>query len=292
LPQYSIPEVLLLASSEQLFSLLLSCLPRDKTLYTSIPEWGILMALVYAHHIISGDPNMKLTPIIVGIFAMQLCFATQAVEFQDIERASLHNNRSALTALVAELSDSDNGYVTAYLQFRQAIAAQVDGETAIATKALKRCVSQIEEEISAYGESAESLALLSNCYGILISITPIKGVVLGPKADRAMAKAMNLDPGNPRALMIQGIAKLNTPGLFGGSTEEANTLLSEAIKEFSTDVAVAPYNWGHAEVYVWHAQAQHALGNLNGAIEDLEQALVVEPDYKWAQVLRQQWSAE
>jgi hypothetical protein len=34
------------------------------------------------------------------------------------------------------------------------------------------------------------------------------------------------------------------------------------------------------------------LGNLNGAIEDLEQALVVEPDYKWAQVLRQQWSAE
>ena len=234
---------------------------------------------------------MKHTQIAIGILAIVLPLGAQAIEFQDIERASFRNDRSALTALENKLTRTDGEYVRAYLKFRQAIAAKVDGDADAAKKALEHCANLLEKEMGADGENVESLALLANCYGMVISISPIKGPVLGPKSDRAMEKAMELDADNPRALLIDGIAKLNTPGLFGGSNEKAEVQLNAAIKAFSVEDAIDPYNWGHAEAYLWRALARQALDNSKEAIEDLDQALVVEPEYKWARVLRQQWSA-
>lgn len=54
----------------------------------------------------------------------------------------------------------------------------------------------------------------------------------GPMAEQALEKAKSLDPGNPRATLLEAQDKLFTPEQFGGSKTEARRLLEEAIKKF------------------------------------------------------------
>ena len=71
----------------------------------------------------------------------------------------------------------------------------------------------------------------------------------GKTADEALNKAKELNPNNPRALMLDGQDFYYKPALFGGSKDKAKVLFDKADEQFKAakpETAISP-NWGQAE---------------------------------------------
>ncbi len=68
----------------------------------------------------------------------------------------------------------------------------------------------------------------------------------GPEATEALAKAKELNPENPRTLLLEGQDKFYTPEQYGGSKTEAKALFEAAIKKyesFKPESSISP-QWG------------------------------------------------
>ncbi len=129
---------------------------------------------------------------------------------------------------------------------------------------------------------AEGWALLGNCYGMKAT-GMISGMRYGPKSERAIEKALNLAPENPRINLIYGISLFYKPGIFGGSNEKAmNTFRQTAdlFKEYKNEDQLSP-GWGEAENYAWLAQTYLKKEDFQQARAAYKKALSIEPDYYW-----------
>ncbi|BDD09340.1 hypothetical protein FUAX_17720 [Fulvitalea axinellae] len=77
-----------------------------------------------------------------------------------------------------------------------------------------------------YPDNSEIMALQGFLYQAKLSIKPAsRGMFYGPKAERALEKAIELDENNPRAHYLLGRNLKNTPAFFGGGK-------TKALKEF------------------------------------------------------------
>lgn len=70
----------------------------------------------------------------------------------------------------------------------------------------------------------------------------------GPVAGQQLAQARKADPGNPRALYLDGHIKYQTPAMWGGDKKKAKELFAEALKQFDVKPAsdTAP-QWGRED---------------------------------------------
>ena len=89
-----------------------------------------------------------------------------------------------------------------------------------ASEHLKATVEHLQKATEIDPQAAEAYVLLSSAYGRQIGLNPIKGMVLGRRAQKALKKAAQLAPDNPRVVLCTAIRDFNTPGMFGGSTEK------------------------------------------------------------------------
>ena len=96
---------------------------------------------------------------------------------------------------------------------------------------------------------------------------------------------MELEPGNPRVLLIDAISLLNKPSLFGGDREEALARLDRALDEIAAN-GTGRFSWGKADIYTWRGIAHQREGNTADAVQNFDEALVVVPSYRWAEQLR------
>lgn len=127
---------------------------------------------------------------------------------------------------------------------------------------------------------AETPAVLSAVYGMSIGSNPISGMTLGPKAERAIARALELDPDNPRVWLIHGISALYTPPAFGGGIDKALARFDKSRELFETDAPQPPKPaWGKAEIHVWLGIAHLQKGDRAAAEREFRRAL--EPDFAW-----------
>ena len=70
----------------------------------------------------------------------------------------------------------------------------------------------------------------------------------GPAAGQQLAQARKADPGNPRALYLDGHIKYHTPPIWGGDKKKAKELFAAALKQFDQKPSsgVAP-QWGRED---------------------------------------------
>ncbi|MGB0893181.1 MAG: tetratricopeptide repeat protein [Parashewanella sp.] len=198
-----------------------------------------------------------------------------------IDAASNRLNISALK----ELSQTHTDYEQAYANYRLAIAENLSGNRTQAKASLNDAATTLEN-LNQTQNSAENYALLSAVYGMSIALSPMKGMTLGPKADKAINQAQALAPNNPRVYLVKAIAAFNTPKMFGGSKQKALDFSNKAIDLFSTPCS--HICWGQAEAYTWRGLTKQNEGDIQGAISDWKQALTIEPTYGWAKFLIQQ----
>ena len=212
------------------------------------------------------------------VFSNQL-FAGQA-EIDRVEAAAATLDVQALSQLTTEL----NGYDYALAEYRLAVGANFAEQKSMAITAINNSIEALQALDEETPENAEVKALLAQAYGYKISLKPVTAIINGPRAQSVLNDAEALAPNNPRVLLVKGTTAMFTPALFGGSTEQALSALTDALDAFKTDYA-SGYHWGYAEAYTWKGILEQKNGNLEQAKADWQQALNLNQDYGWAKAL-------
>ncbi|WP_306599977.1 hypothetical protein [Geothrix sp. 21YS21S-2] len=187
----------------------------------------------------------------------------------------------AIRALQGELAASgqDRPYWDACLAY--ALVSQLGAKEPKAMEALlDRTLKALEPR-----RDAESLALAGACLGLKLGFKPMLGMTLSPQASGLFTQALKAAPGNPRALLFQGIHALHTPAFAGGGPEKALPILEAAARAADGEQAPAdPWApcWGRAESRAWLALALHKAGRAGEARANLDKALALDPAYGFA----------
>jgi len=114
--------------------------------------------------------------------------------------------------------------------------------------------------------------------------------VLNTKVDHAGYPFPHLEDGarlirqvnSPRVRLLEGIAAVHKPEMWGGGHQAALGHFQAAIELFADDEPETPLPaWGHAEAHAWIGQTYAALGKVDEARAAYERALEVAPGYAW-----------
>ena len=222
--------------------------------------------------------NFKITSVLLLLLS-SFAFA-QEPDIERVTAVSYAGDIAGLETMRAEIKDVS--YPGAYLKYRLAIAYYVSGKSDLSDDLLAETVSDLEKIVAANPESADAYALLATSIGMRISFRPaVRGITMGAASDRAMKRAQEIDPANPRVWLVKGIAAHNTPTMFGGGTKKALTALDEAISIYATDAS----GWGQADAYICRGLTHQGNGDTVLARADFQAALAASPDYEWAEQL-------
>lgn len=111
----------------------------------------------------------------------------------------------------------------------------------------------------------------------------VGGMRYGTGSQSAAAKALKMDPENPRVLLFAGINKSQTPAMWGGDRKEAVELFKKAIARFELQKPDAPLKWGEAETYLWMGNTYWDLNDFEAAKAAFLTALRVQPNFKYVE---------
>lgn len=129
--------------------------------------------------------------------------------------------------------------------------------------------------------NAESHALLAGVYGLQVE-TELDGMTFGMQALRASARAVELEPDNPRVLLLDAVGKLHTPRPFGGGDEKAEIQIRKAVTLFRSQYPDPPWpRWGLIDAYAWLGQIVARRGDSTAAKVYYRRALDLEPRFTW-----------
>ena len=190
------------------------------------------------------------------------------------ERAAADTRRSAWARYYAALAD---------FRIANHLLAREEGSKDRASSHLDSAVKNLKQVIKLDAEAAEAYALLNSVYGRQISLSPLKGMLLGPRSRGALEKAERLAPDNPRVVLAAALADFNTPRMFGGNKERAMEGFRRAAALFAGQMPADPLQpvWGHGEVYAWIGLAHLDRDERGRARAALEKALEIEPEFGW-----------
>lgn len=181
---------------------------------------------------------------------------------------------------------TSTGYDRALASYRLAVSFNLEAQTKQTTASLNSAIDTLEAILKQLTPHAEAHILLAQCYGFKASLNPLNAAVFSARAKTHLNQAESIDNSNPRLHLIRGIARYNTPTIYGGSKQAALKSFNQALKYYSDDQNSA-YHWGEAEAYVWRGLSQLELNNLSSAMKDWGAALTIAPDYGWPRFLIQ-----
>lgn len=172
-------------------------------------------------------------------------------------------------------------YYIALTDYR--ISGLLEGESKDPSEHLNAAVEHLKKATEIDPQAAEAYALLSSVYGWQIGLSPMKTMLLGPKSGKAIQKAKQLAPDNPRVVLSAAISDFNTPEMFGGSKEKGLQGFQRAAELFAQEEPTDPIQpgWGHREAYAWLGIAYQIRGELESARTAFEKALEIDPDFGW-----------
>lgn len=197
-----------------------------------------------------------------------------------------------LAALVQSLSadagsdgaDPARLYHLAHARYRMALLlAAARPEEAQASFA--DCVASLKGVLRRQPDAAEALALQSACYANLANFRRFEAPVLRAQAAERLDAARRLAPHNPRVLYLSAMELLARAAPQSPERQRALAQLQAAAREFERSSGTSPDapGWGHAEAYLALGTELRARGDLLGARNWIEKALIAAPDYKAAQ---------
>jgi len=170
-----------------------------------------------------------------------------------------------------------------YALYRKANPMMEDDTKKAEVKALLEAAEDALETSAKTLQWPETWALRASVSGQMIAVgNPISGMVLGPRAENQIQKAVELGPNNPRVWMLKGVGSMFKPKMFGGGADKAEKELLKAIELFANDRPASPLpGWGHAEAYAWLGQAYVAQDKFADARAAYQKTLELDPGNGW-----------
>lgn len=223
---------------------------------------------------------------------------------QALMLASYTGDLEELARLAAELGASDDRVADEWLAHYHAgfahyvLAMMVgpnglvlpEGDAARMIEHVDEGIRQLEASLAGNATSADALALLSVLYAMKLRSDPAKlAAELGPKSQALLARALALEPKNPRVVLIDAMATFWKPPRLGGDPEHGLARWLEATELFAHEKQPresALPSWGHAEAWAWLPSAYLALQppRSQEAERAARRALEIRPDFRWVKV--------
>ncbi len=206
-----------------------------------------------------------------------------------LESGWMNGDTAAVRNALATLRDASDAparrdYAIGYAEYRLAFMAGVTKEEQ--EKLVTDAVDRFSAVITAEPRNGEAHALLASCLGILISLHPIKAMVYGPRAGEATDRSLEVEPNNPRVLLLAGVSAIHKPSEFGGGVDKAEPLLRRAADILKHEPVDRPWpNWGRFDVHVWLGQVLAKLGRSDEARAEYEAALAIAPGSEYVRAI-------
>jgi len=197
----------------------------------------------------------------------------------------------ALANLAARLNSNDSAeplrnYYAGLAYYRVALNAA--GDKPRAAQALERCVANLGQALQLRADWADALALQGACLGLLAQLKPLRAPFAGPHSHSQLARALNIEPRNPRALLLDGSLNYDRAGSTGRAVKDrACGEFAAAVAAFEAARPEAEHvpEWGTVEGYTSRARCDLERGDAAAARDALERALLIAPDYQLARRL-------
>lgn len=222
---------------------------------------------------------INIATIIVGIVSV----ISNAQTKNEMAYGAYLNTSKTMWTNAVKLADKNHGAnsfekaMALYGLLNNTMSSQ-DEETFDAYK--EQTIELLENVIESNEKWGEPRAVLSAVYGLEIAYSPMKGMYLGMRSSSLIAEAMELQSESPLVQKLYGGSKLYTPVMFGGDPEMA-------VKSFRKSIAFyeetdTQNNWLYLDAMMGLSMALRKIGDSKEAIEILEKAVDIEPDYHWA----------
>jgi tetratricopeptide (TPR) repeat protein len=255
--------------------------------------------LFYNSFILQKEIFMKIIPIIftlIFIYSIAWAGANDAISIRDnIEKNYFSFDKNKLEKIYAELDslrevnkDSLNvlKYYSAMLHINLGkIYYNIDSD--IAYDHFDDAISDIED-INNYDQDAEYLALVSCSYGKKSALSSLRAFFFGISAKNTIIDANDVDSNNTCVMLIAATHLMHTPATFGGDKARARELLMRAMElnaEKATDSSSTRVIWAKdAEIYAYLAQLAILEENKEEALDFMNKALELEPDYGFVKI--------
>lgn len=185
---------------------------------------------------------------------------------------------AARDGLGARVEDGWHAYVAAYAAYRAASLRRARGLQP--GELTHECERAAEVATGLADARSEALVLASACAAVAAEAEPLRAVLHWRRARQAFAEAESLDADNPRLALIAWLH----PGVSGASERVDPARLAEAFRASGIDDFPA---WGEAEALLLLGRNRIDAGDIRGARDALEEALLIAPDYLAARELEQ-----
>ena len=225
---------------------------------------------------ISADPDSLNELISKGIALSKLAYLQydrdKFLEARSLFEEAYKTNKSDLLPL----------YYITLIDYKILETTLQDGSDSLFEKYYEPALQNAEILSNNKTFSADGKILSAAIYMMKIAFSYMSAVTLSPKIHSLLDEAQKIAPMNPYSYVIRGIMKYKTPGIFGGSYEDALKNFSYAIKLFEEEEnnSISPV-WGYIETLAWMGKTQEELNNKEAAIFAYKKALSSEPDFGW-----------
>jgi tetratricopeptide (TPR) repeat protein len=234
--------------------------------------------------------------VVLGLIASQLSAQSEEGQEQIVEAKKLlregnvrHDQLLLLQAwsVMERVYSSDPSPLTLYYLTYAEYELVRFGMSRTASSLFERYIGQAIEHAEQLVEQrkdwSESLALLSSLYGMKITKSWVQAPILGPKAGALADQGVEKDSANPRAWLVRGMMKFNTPSFFGGSVEEALVSFRKCVELFESVKTTEPLqpDWGYLDALAWTGRSFEKLHQLDSALTVYRKALEVESEFHW-----------
>jgi tetratricopeptide (TPR) repeat protein len=213
-----------------------------------------------------------------GDLQAQILYAFQSEDINELANLiqTLQTQEQAGTA------DSAVRYHLAHADYRLALLSG-EAHPRNAETALNECIDQLKPLLEQVN-SVEALALQSACYSNLVKYRKFEAVLYRSRAADRLRAAFKLAPKNPRVLYLSAIDALAraNPGYPESNLAFEQLELSAQLFEQSSATTIDTPGWGHAEAYLELGRQLESRGDVLGARNWIEKALIMAPDYKAA----------
>ncbi len=199
------------------------------------------------------------------------------------KEAMLRGNALLQRAGVLKPEDRFVEYYLAYAGYRLMTYGMATKQDDVYKEFADQAEKRAEALNDKYPNWSEPKVLLAGIYGIEIAESWMSGPTLGPKSGELVEKALAMDSTNPRAYMILGTSKFNTPGIFGGSVDKAVEYFRKAVSLYEAvgnewQESLEP-SWGYIDALTWLGLAYEKQDHYSDALAVYRKALQTYPDY-------------
>jgi tetratricopeptide (TPR) repeat protein len=233
---------------------------------------------------------------ILPILLLMTAAAARAQEGGDtqaqIDYAYQTEDGNRLTSLIQNLTtrvknDSDDSALRYHLAHAQYRFGQLSRERHArgAESAFSACIDELKPVIDKDVKSPEGMVLQAACYSGLADMRSLEAVLLRSRAADRLKSALQLEPRNPRAVLLSAMQDLRhaKTGSSEGRRGFAELQSAAELFEQSSGTSNDAPGWGHADAYLALGRELQARGDQLGARNWIEKALIAAPDYKTAQ---------